>query len=169
MAMQIAQRAVATLGPRSWLPPLAPRHSRQRHHSRRGESTTLLRNSSSPSIRRLSNGEVTNTTKNGKLRGQVIPYANPRAYTDRLNALFTPAGWTRKYTVQTSPNFERSKDQEDGREGVRYLRTDHLRPRYALGDGGGMSRRRQCRYKCRSAGVQARLHRALGWADIFNY
>ena len=32
-----------------------------------------------------------------------------------------------------------------------------------------MSRRRQCRYKCRSAGVQARLHRALGWADIFNY
>ena len=29
---------------------------------------------------------VTNTTKSGKLRGQVIPYADPRAYTDRLNA-----------------------------------------------------------------------------------
>jgi hypothetical protein len=33
---------------------------------------------------------VNNTTKSGKLRGQVIPYADPRAYTDRLNSLFTP-------------------------------------------------------------------------------
>src|SRR5215471_13298440 len=50
---------------------------------------------------------VTNTTQSGKLRGQVIPYADPRAYTDRLNSLFTPAGWTRKYTVHTSANFAR--------------------------------------------------------------
>jgi len=55
---------------------------------------------------------VTNTTKTGKPRGQVIPYADPRAYTDRLNSLFTPAGWTRKYSVHTSANFERSKDQK---------------------------------------------------------
>src|SRR5215831_16261193 len=55
---------------------------------------------------------VTNTTKSGKLRGQVIPYADPRAYTDRLNSLFTPAGWTRKYAVHTSANFERSRDQK---------------------------------------------------------
>jgi hypothetical protein len=55
---------------------------------------------------------VTNTTKSGKLRGQVIPYADPRAYTDRLNSLFTPAGWTRKYAVHTSANFERSTDQK---------------------------------------------------------
>ena|SRR5215471_16139310 len=34
---------------------------------------------------------VTNTTKSGKFRGQVIPYADSRAYTDRLNSLFTPA------------------------------------------------------------------------------
>jgi len=55
---------------------------------------------------------VTNTSKqNGSLRGQVVPYADQRAYTDRLNALFTPAGWTRKYTVHTSANFQRSKDQ----------------------------------------------------------
>src|SRR5215467_10161450 len=54
---------------------------------------------------------VTNTTKSGKLRGHVIPYADPRAYTDRLNSLFTPAGWTRKYIVHTSTNFERSRDQ----------------------------------------------------------
>ena len=55
---------------------------------------------------------VTNTTKNGKPRGQVIPYTDQRAYTDRLNTLLTPAGWTRKYTVHTSANFERSKDQK---------------------------------------------------------
>jgi hypothetical protein len=55
---------------------------------------------------------VTNTTKNGKLRGQVLPYADQRAYTDRLNELFTPAGWTRKYAIHTSANFERSRDQK---------------------------------------------------------
>jgi hypothetical protein len=56
---------------------------------------------------------VMNTTKNQQsARGQVVPYADQRAYTDRLNALFTPAGWTRKYTIHTSANFERSKDQQ---------------------------------------------------------
>lgn len=56
---------------------------------------------------------VTNTTKgNCNPRGQVIPYADQRAYTDRLNALFSPAGWTRKYTVHTSANFQRSKDEK---------------------------------------------------------
>ena len=55
---------------------------------------------------------ITNTTKgSGKPRGQVIPYADQRGYTDRLNALFTPAGWTRKYTVHTSANFQRGRDQ----------------------------------------------------------
>ena len=56
---------------------------------------------------------VMNTTKKGQpMRGQVVPYADQRAYTDRLNALFTPAGWTRRYTIQTSASFERSKDQK---------------------------------------------------------
>jgi hypothetical protein len=54
---------------------------------------------------------VTNTSKD-RQRGQVVPYADQRAYTDRLNALFTPSGWTRNYAVHTSPNFERSKDQK---------------------------------------------------------
>jgi hypothetical protein len=54
---------------------------------------------------------VTNTAK-GEQRGQVVPYANARAYTDRLNSLLTPAGWTRKYTVNTSANFERAKDKK---------------------------------------------------------
>jgi hypothetical protein len=55
---------------------------------------------------------VMNTSKGGSPRGQVIPYADQRAYTDRLNVLVTPAGWTRRYTIHTSANFERSKDQK---------------------------------------------------------
>lgn len=54
---------------------------------------------------------VTNTSHD-RSRGQVVPYADQCAYTDRLNALVTPAGWTRKYTIHTSANFERSKDQK---------------------------------------------------------
>ncbi|HSZ62090.1 MAG TPA: Rad52/Rad22 family DNA repair protein [Terriglobales bacterium] len=42
-------------------------------------------------------------------RGLMLPYADPRAYSDRLNALFTPAGWTRRYTVQASAPVQRSK------------------------------------------------------------
>lgn len=42
-------------------------------------------------------------------RGLMLPYADPRAYSDRLNDLFTPAGWRRKYTVQTSAPVQRTK------------------------------------------------------------
>jgi Rad52/22 family double-strand break repair protein len=55
---------------------------------------------------------VTNTVKAKPGRGQVIPYADQRAYTDRLNELFTPAGWTREYNVNTTANFQRGKDQK---------------------------------------------------------
>ena len=51
---------------------------------------------------------VTNTTSDRR-RGQVIAYADSRAYTDRLNALFTVRGWTREYSVQVSQNFERTE------------------------------------------------------------
>jgi hypothetical protein len=54
---------------------------------------------------------VTNAS-NDKKRGQVIPYADPRAYTDRLNALFTPQGWTREYKVETMSNITRVKKGE---------------------------------------------------------
>jgi hypothetical protein len=54
---------------------------------------------------------VTNTT-NDKKRGQIVPYADPRAYADRLNALFTPQGWTREYEVQTMTNITRVKKGE---------------------------------------------------------
>jgi hypothetical protein len=57
---------------------------------------------------------VTNTTQVGgrngpRSRGQMLAYADPRAYTDRLNSLFTPSGWTRDYTVQLVQNFERKE------------------------------------------------------------
>lgn len=42
-------------------------------------------------------------------RGLMMPYADPRAYSDRLNDLLTPAGWRRKYTVQTSAPVQRSQ------------------------------------------------------------
>jgi hypothetical protein len=42
-------------------------------------------------------------------RGLMLPYADPRAYSDRLNDLFTPAGWSRKYTVQASAPVQRTK------------------------------------------------------------
>jgi hypothetical protein len=53
----------------------------------------------------------TNTT-NDKKRGQVVPYADPRAYTDRLNALLSPQGWTRKYKVETMSKITRVKKGE---------------------------------------------------------
>jgi hypothetical protein len=55
---------------------------------------------------------VMSVSRNGNLRGLVIPYADQRAYTDRLNQLVTPAGWSRKYTVHTSANFQRGKDDK---------------------------------------------------------
>lgn len=50
-------------------------------------------------------------TKDGR-KGRVIPYADPRAYTDRLNQVFTASGWTRQYTVHTiSPVTRMKKDK----------------------------------------------------------
>jgi hypothetical protein len=54
---------------------------------------------------------VTNTSQDKK-RGQIVPYADPRAYTDRLNGLFTPQGWTRTYAVETMNNITRLKKGE---------------------------------------------------------
>jgi Rad52/22 family double-strand break repair protein len=45
----------------------------------------------------------------GATRGLMLPYADPRAYSDRLNDLFTPAGWSRKYTVQASAPVQRTR------------------------------------------------------------
>lgn len=51
---------------------------------------------------------VTHTTQDGT-RGAVIAFADPRAYTDRLNQIFTPTGWTRSYTVATVAAVSRFK------------------------------------------------------------
>jgi hypothetical protein len=46
-------------------------------------------------------------TSDDRRSGLVLPFADPRAYTDRLNQLFTPAGWTREYTISTVPSLTR--------------------------------------------------------------
>jgi len=48
-------------------------------------------------------------------RGKVLPYADPRVYTDRLNQLFTPSGWSRTYNMAALPNVVR---EVHGREFV---------------------------------------------------
>jgi hypothetical protein len=51
---------------------------------------------------------VTHSTQDGR-RGAVIAFANPRAYTDRLNHIFAPTGWTRSYDVTTLSGVSRMK------------------------------------------------------------
>lgn len=51
---------------------------------------------------------VTHTSRDGN-RGAVIAFADPRAYTDRLNQLFTPTGWTRTYEVTTVSSVTRMR------------------------------------------------------------
>jgi hypothetical protein len=46
-------------------------------------------------------------------RGLMMAYADPRAYSHRLNSLFTPAGWTRRYTVRA-----RKKPRPVGSKGL---------------------------------------------------
>ena len=52
---------------------------------------------------------VMRTASSGR-RGAILPFADPRAYTDRLNQIFTPAGWTRTYTISTVSALGRVKD-----------------------------------------------------------
>jgi hypothetical protein len=46
-------------------------------------------------------------TSDDRRSGAILPFADPRAYTDRLNQLFTPAGWTREYSISTVPSLTR--------------------------------------------------------------
>jgi hypothetical protein len=62
---------------------------------------------------RIIEWRVCNTSNfTGNLRGQLVAYADSRAYQDRLNALFTPAGWTRKYERQFSGEVQRDRDKK---------------------------------------------------------
>src|SRR5580658_8028453 len=49
---------------------------------------------------------IMRTSTDGR-SGLVLPFADPRAYTDRLNQLFTPTGWTREYTISNVPSLTR--------------------------------------------------------------
>jgi hypothetical protein len=51
---------------------------------------------------------VAATSRDGR-KGRVTPYADPRAYTDRLNQIFTAGGWTRHYEVHTVSPVTRLK------------------------------------------------------------
>ena len=51
---------------------------------------------------------VAATSRDGR-KGRVTPYADPRAYTDRLNNVFTASGWTRHYEVHTVSPITRMK------------------------------------------------------------
>ena len=83
---------------------------------------------------------VTHTSHDGT-RGAVIAFADPRAYTDRLNQLFTPSGWTRNYDVTTVSAVSRQKRDKThpNRQSSGYMHADDrtawdsLRKRGAVG------------------------------------
>jgi hypothetical protein len=54
---------------------------------------------------------VVKTGQRGR-RGAILPFADPRAYTDRLNQLLTPAGWSRECVVSHIPSLCRQKDDK---------------------------------------------------------
>lgn len=72
------------------------------------ESATLLGQLSDPFDPSEIKWRVTHTTRDGS-RGAVIAFADPRAYSDRLNHVFTPSGWTRTYEVNTVSSVTRMK------------------------------------------------------------
>jgi hypothetical protein len=46
-------------------------------------------------------------TSNDGRSGLVLPFSDPRAYTDRLNQILTPAGWSCEYSISTVPSLTR--------------------------------------------------------------
>jgi hypothetical protein len=70
---------------------------------------------------------VVRTTYDGR-RGAILPFANPRAYSDRLNRLFTPSGWKQEYTIthiQSLVRMEKGKPIVTGKVLVASLVTIH--------------------------------------------
>jgi len=58
------------------------------------------------------------TQRGSQKRGQLVAYADQRAYTDRLNDVFGEWGWTRSYDVQVAQNFERRAPGDQKRTAV---------------------------------------------------
>ena len=79
----------------------------------------LLAALAEPFDRELVEWRVTNTAPSKhRYRGPVVAYKDQRAYTDRLNSLFTPAGWTREHSVRTAQNFERAMVGSQGKRTI---------------------------------------------------
>ena len=51
--------------------------------------------------------KATSESKDRKRRGLLAAYADPRAYSDRLNELLTPVGWTQEYSMHVVQDFQR--------------------------------------------------------------
>src|SRR5271170_5738300 len=54
---------------------------------------------------------VAATSRDGT-KGRVTPYADPRAYTDRLNEVVTASGWSRQYSVHTISSLTRVRREK---------------------------------------------------------
>ena len=74
-------------------------------------------------------------------RGAVIAFADPRAYTDRLNQL-TPSGWTRNYDVTTVSAVSRQKRDKihPNRQSSGHMRLDDRAAGNSLGKRGAVGR-----------------------------
>ena len=93
----------------SVLPPAAVQPVTQQVVFSKEEADHLLSALAQPFDRSVIKWVVKATTdgKEGKRRGLVAAYADPRAYSDRLNQLLTPMGWTQEYSMHVVQDFQR--------------------------------------------------------------
>lgn len=95
----------ATLATGATMPPVRPRRTRQSARERaQAERQQLQQEMEIPFDPAVVRWKVFQTERRGKFTfGLALPYADTRAYQDRLNALFTTEGWINGYTVSTIP------------------------------------------------------------------
>jgi hypothetical protein len=72
------------------------------------EAKALLARLSEPFAIRDVQWRVTKKTQDGK-KGCMAPYADPRAYTARLNEVFSPAGWAFELSSETTVGLTRMR------------------------------------------------------------
>jgi hypothetical protein len=80
-----------------------PKNSRRRRLSEKSKAMLLeeLQIPFDPSLVKWRSHKT--QTVHRRVQGFVLPYADPRAYKDRLNLLLTPIGWTDTYDVTSTP------------------------------------------------------------------
>src|SRR5258708_18619223 len=101
--MNFIPSQVESGSPSAVLPPNVPKHAPK--HEQLDEALQALAIAFDLAVIQW---RVTEYSDDGT-RGLMLPYADPRAYSDRLNDVFTPAGWSRKYAVQASAPVQRGK------------------------------------------------------------